>query len=158
MSLNKKMGDAHEERMAEALGGRKTKGSGNQWHNQADGRHSHYEDEVAFAWDGKSTRGKSLSVKLDDLDKIEEQSHGERPAMGYCFYGNDRLTEYRDFMLIRLEDLAELVHRSRALSRIEALAKDVDAGTQAFEVVGNDGGYQDSNMAFAQEILDLVKG
>lgn len=121
MSLNKKMGDAHEEYLVSVLGGRKTRGSGNQQNNPMDGRHNRYEQVVAFAWDGKSTRGKSIGVSREMLDKAKEQAVGERPMVALRFYDDDRLRHFEDWACIQMDDLLELLERSERLSKIEAL-------------------------------------
>lgn len=109
MSLAKKMGDKHEEDLAERLGGRKTRGSGNQPANPADGRHDRYNDPYAFAWDGKSTRGKSITITRDMIEKIEEQAHGERPMLALRWYDSDRLAIGHDWVALKLDDLEELL-------------------------------------------------
>lgn len=119
MSLNKDMGDKHEEFLVDLLGGRQTRGSGNQANNPMDGRHSRYDTSVAFAWDGKSTRGKSIGVSRDMIEKAREQSHGERPMLALRWYFDDRLRTYDDWVLIEANDLAELLDRSDRLSEIE---------------------------------------
>lgn len=119
MSLNKKMGDKHEEHLVEVFGGRQTRGSGNQPANPMDGRHNRYEQTVAFAWDGKSTRGKSITVTDAMLEKAEQQAHGERPMLSLRWYYDDRLRVYRDWHLIREDDLLELMERSERLAELE---------------------------------------
>lgn len=109
MSLAKDMGDKHEKTLAEAFGARVSPGSGNQWHKPADGRQNRYEVPFAFAWDGKSTRAKSISVTREMLDKIVEQAHGERPMIGLRFYGDDRLRQHEDWVVLRLDDLVEML-------------------------------------------------
>lgn len=111
MSLNRKMSDAHEAYLAEAFGARLTPGSGNQPANPMDARMNRYVDAVAFAFDGKSTRGQSISVTRSMLTKAREQAHGERPAIALRFYDNDRLTEYEDWILVPADDLRELMER-----------------------------------------------
>lgn len=127
MSTNKDMGDAHEEYLHDMLGGRRTKGSGNQWQNPADGRHSRYEQEFALAWDGKSTFAKSLSITLDMLAKIREQASPEQPMIGVRFYdaaqGTKRLAPLEDWALVEVNYLAGLLARLEDLvERIEAPA------------------------------------
>ena len=109
MSLNKKMGDKHEADIADRLGGRRTRGSGNQPANPADGRHNRYADHFAFAWDCKSTRGDSIGVSRTMIEKIIEQSHGERPMLPLRWYDSDRLAVAHDWVAIRLDDLEELL-------------------------------------------------
>lgn len=109
MSLNRRMSDAHEKHLVEVLGGRRTRGSGNQFHNPADGRNNRYNDVVAFAWDGKSTRGQSIAVSRSMWAKIQEQSHGERPMLPLRFYDSDRLQVGLDLVVITLDDCAEMI-------------------------------------------------
>ena len=113
-ALNHRDVGAHEEHLVEVFGGRKTPGSGNQPANPMDGRHNRYEQAVAFAWDGKSTRAKSLGITRDMLAKAREQSHGERPMIAVRFYDDDRLRNFDDWDLIQEDDLLELWERSRA--------------------------------------------
>ena len=115
----RKMSDAQEEHLVEVFGARRTRGSGNQPANPMDARQHRLDSVVAFAVDGKSTRGKSLSVTRDMLAKAEEQSHGERPMIALRFYDDDRLRRFTDWSLIREDDLLELIERSERLSKIE---------------------------------------
>lgn len=109
-ALNRRMSDKHEADLAEWFGGRVTPGSGNQFNRPMDGRQSHLNQSVAFAWDGKSTRGASISVTLPMWAKAIEQSHGERPLLPLRFYGDDRLTIIRaDLAVINVHDLLELL-------------------------------------------------
>ena len=113
------LSDKHEKYLVEVLGGRMTRGSGNQWHNQMDGRHDHRREEMALAWDAKSTLGKSIGVSLEMWRKAQEQSHGERPCLPLRFYLNERLTEVVDLVVLSLDDLVELLDRSRRLGESE---------------------------------------
>jgi hypothetical protein len=113
MSLNKKMGDAHERRMAEALGGRQTRGSGNQAHDQMDGKHTRLGHRFAFAWDGKSTLGKSIGVSREMWRKAVEQSADRRPMLGLCFYDDERLRHHTDLVVVTMEDFVELLEAAR---------------------------------------------
>lgn len=103
----KKMGDSHENFLAKLFGGRKSRGSGNQWREPADGRHKHH-DPYAFAWDGKSTQGASMSITRAMIDKIIEQAGGERPMIGIRFYDNYALDVAYDWVAVRAEDLSEM--------------------------------------------------
>lgn len=108
MALNNRMGDVHEGWLLSVLGGRRTPGSGNQWRNPMDGRHSRYTSQFAFAWDGKSTRAKSISISLAILDKAVEQASPERPMIAIRFYHDDRLKKHEDWFLIRADDFIEM--------------------------------------------------
>jgi hypothetical protein len=105
------MGEKHEEWAAELLGGRKTRGSGSQWRDQMDGRHNHHETEFAFAWDCKSTMAKSITVTREMTAKAVEQAGAERPMIPIRFYDDERLRGYEDWLLIKPEDLVELLGR-----------------------------------------------
>lgn len=118
-NLKNRMGDHHEAHLVETYGGRRTRGSGSQWRDQTDVRHHRYHEAVAFAFDGKSTRAASMSIKRSDLDKLVEQAHGERPCMAIRFYSDDRLRFFEDWALLREDDLLELIERSRRLDTIE---------------------------------------
>lgn len=109
MSLAKKMSDAHEAFLAAFFGGRQTRGSGNQWANPADGRMDRRVHPIAWAWDGKSTRARSITIKRDDLDKITDQALAERPMLAVRFYDDDRLRNFEDWALVKVDDLAELL-------------------------------------------------
>ncbi len=115
MSLNRKMSDLHEGYLQQALGGRRTPGSGNQPANPMDGRHNRYEETMAFAWDGKSTFAKSISVSLAMWEKAREQSLGERPMLALRFYSDDRLKNVKhDLVVIDMEDFLELLEIANA--------------------------------------------
>lgn len=103
----KKMSDVHEKFLAKLFGGRMSRGSGNQWREPADGRHNHH-DAYAFAWDGKSTQGTSISITRAMVDKIVEQAGGERPMIGLRWYDNHALDVAYDWVAVRAEDLSEM--------------------------------------------------
>jgi hypothetical protein len=113
MSLSKKMGDAHEKYVVAVLGGRQTKGSGNQWTNPADGRQNRYEQDPAFAWDCKSTYGNSIGVSRAMWEKIMEQASPETPALPLRFYdsesGTANLDAKYDLIAIDLDLFAEVL-------------------------------------------------
>ena len=108
--LNKKMGNAHEEYLVEVLGGRKTKSSGNQWQDPMDGRHSHYVDgDWSFAWDGKSTLGKSIGVSREMIEKAMEQAGSEIPLLALRFYRNESLEVDHDWVAIEASVFKEML-------------------------------------------------
>lgn len=127
MSLAKRMGDAHEEHIAATFGMRKTKASGSQWSDQMDDRSHRMDEAVAFAVDGKSTRAASISIKLSDIRKADEQAGFERPMMAYRFYEDDHLRRFTDRYLLREDDLLELMDRSRRLSAAEDALREFNA-------------------------------
>lgn len=102
------MSDEHEKYLAKVLGGRRTRGSGNQPANPMDGRHSGMVEPFAFAWDGKSTFGKSISVTEEMWLKAEEQCLDERPMLALRWYRTERLEVGLDLVTISLDDFLEL--------------------------------------------------
>lgn len=109
MSTNKRMGDAHESFLASLFEGIQTRGSGNQWANPIDGRQSRMHKRFAFAWDGKSTLGKSLSIPLAMWNKAREQAGGERPMLGLRWYANEKLDVVRDLVVVDAHDFHEVL-------------------------------------------------
>ena len=103
-----KMGERHEEWLAEFFGGRQTRGSGNQWRDQMDGRTNRYDTAFAWAWDGKSTMAASIKIDRPMLKKAVEQAGSERPMVAIRFYDDERLRGYEDWMVVRGDDLLEL--------------------------------------------------
>lgn len=126
--LSHRMADHHEEDLQRRLGGRRTRGSGNQPANPMDGRHNRYSQAVAFAWDGKATRGESVSVTRKMVTKAEEQAHGERPMLALRWYDNDRLRVWRDYAAITLDDLEELLDRSDRLTQLQEAIESLATG------------------------------
>ncbi|PPS89525.1 hypothetical protein [Streptomyces sp. MH60] len=106
--LNKRMGDAHEAYVASVLGQRQTRGSGNQWRDQMDSKHDRTECVFAFANDGKSTLGKSVSITRAMWAKAVEQAGGERPMLTLRFYADASLKVDTDLAACDLLDFAEM--------------------------------------------------
>lgn len=108
--ITKKLADAHEVHLADVLEGRKTKSSGNQLHDPADGRHAPY-SALGFAWDCKCAMPgtKSISVTREMLGKIEHESHGLKPAVPIRFYDTERGAVEHDWIAVRLDDFLELL-------------------------------------------------
>lgn len=113
MGVSKDMGDAHETFLASLFGGRQTRGSGNQWRDPIDGRNNRMTTRFAFAWDGKSTLGKSQSISVPMWRKAVEQAGGERPLIGLRFYDNERLDVGLDLVVINAYDLSEMLDEIR---------------------------------------------
>lgn len=120
------LSDKHEAYLADLLGGRRTRGSGNQFNDQMDGRQHRFDGPVAFAWDGKATTGKSISVSLAMWEKAVEQAGGERAALALRWYLNERLTEAVDLITVSADDFAELLELAHegALARKRAQEPD----------------------------------
>lgn len=122
MSLNKDMGDRHEAHLADRLGMRRSRGSGNQWRDPIDARHNRLDSEYAFAVDGKSTLKKSASVSLAMWDKAVEQAGGERPMLALRFYADASLTRVlADLAVADLDDFAELLDAARMWEKARTL-------------------------------------
>lgn len=117
--MRKEMGDRHEEHLIDVLGGKQSKGSGNQWHAPMDGRHNRYTDRWAFAWDGKSTTTGTISVTQSMWDKAVEQAGGERPMLAFRWYPTERPTVQNpdglDLACLDLLDLSALLADARGL-------------------------------------------
>jgi hypothetical protein len=141
MSLNHRMAEAHEKDLQERLGGRRTRGSGNQPANPMDGRHSRYSQPVALAWDAKATRGLSISVTRKMWSKAEEQAHGERPALPLRFYDSDRLKVWRDLIVLDLDDTIELLENSDRLRVLQGALQRLNEGASPEEVFPDQQGY-----------------
>lgn len=109
MSLNHKMGEAHENFLVRLLGGRKSRGSGNQWRDQMDGRHDRMSQRFAFAWDGKSTLAKSQSISREMWAKAREQAGGERPLLAVRFYDTEKLDVGEDLVVLSIHDFVEML-------------------------------------------------
>lgn len=108
------MGRRHIERVANALGITPSAASGSKWQNPADGRSAH-DLPYPIAVEGKSTRGKSLTITLDMIAKLREQSLGETPVLPLLWYGTDDLTEVtEDWAAVPLDFLAELLASARS--------------------------------------------
>ena len=110
----RKMSDAHEDWVVDLLGGRKSKNSGSQWHAQADGRQSSYENAYAFSWDCKGTLAKSASVSLAMWEKIRRQASPERPMVPLRFYANEKLDVLLDLVVVDAHDFAEILADANA--------------------------------------------
>lgn len=119
MSLNKKMGDAHEAFLCDLFEGKQARGSGNQWRNPMDGRTSRKHLRFAFAWDGKSTLSKSVGVTLAMWGKAREQAGGERPMLALRFYKDQALNVLRDLVVVSAHDFAEVLEAANKMGLIE---------------------------------------
>jgi hypothetical protein len=118
------MSDRHESDLAEMFEGRMTRGSGNQARDQMDGKQAYRSQHYVFAWDGKSTLGKAISVTREMWEKAKEQAHWATPILPLRWYANERLTEVAaDLVVLEAETLADLQRDANAyrtlLARIE---------------------------------------
>ena len=117
MSTNQRMADAHEQFLVDLFGGRRTRGSGNQWTNPMDGRTSRMKEPFGFAWDGKATLGGSIGVSRAMWAKAVEQAEGERPMLGLRYYENERLDVRYDLVVVSAYDMSEVLSSLRGVER-----------------------------------------
>ncbi len=115
MPVTRKMSDRHEDDLADVLDGIKTKNSGATWADRSDGHQTHSEGHWRFAWDGKSTLGRSIGITREMWLKIGEQSRGLLPMIPLRWYRDERLTAVDvDLVAIDLETFAEIQHDANA--------------------------------------------
>lgn len=111
----RKMSIRHETDLAETLDGTRTKNSGAVWNDQSDGHQLASEGHWRFAWDGKSTLGKSIGITRDMLTKLREQCRGLEPLLPLRWYRDDRLTEVdEDWVALELETFAQMQRDANA--------------------------------------------
>lgn len=114
------MGRRHVEYVAEVLGITPSAASGSKWQNPADGRSAH-DLPYPIAVEGKSTRGKSLTITLEMLAKLCEQALGEHPVLPLRWYGTDDLSLVTDdWAAVPLLFLGELLTSARKWAEHEA--------------------------------------
>ncbi len=106
------MSDHHEHDLARWFGGRVTRGSGNQFNDQMDGRNHPYTPHP-FAWDGKATLAKSTSLSLATWDKAVQQADPLTPLVALRFYGSQRLDVVRDLVVLGMNDFLGLLEDAR---------------------------------------------
>ena len=94
------MSDRHEQYINNILGGRRTRNSGAVWSDPTDVRMDVREDRLAFAADGKSTLGQSITLKREDWDKLKDQAGDLTPIMPIRFYDTYRLDVGLDLWLM----------------------------------------------------------
>lgn len=124
------MSNSHEIDLVATFGGRRTPGSGNQPNNPMDGRLNRYTDDLAYAWDGKSSLGKSISVTRAMWEKAQEQALSERPMLALRWYDTERLRVGLDLIVVGIEDFAEMLELSRQARLMKAfLAETHDSET-----------------------------
>jgi hypothetical protein len=107
--IRHRMSDLHERWFTRLFAGSLHPGSGNQLANQADGHRSAYRYGLGWVWDCKSTVAKSISVTLAAWDKLTEQAGTDRPLMPLRLYLNHRLTQCVDLVVMKPEDLIEIL-------------------------------------------------
>lgn len=119
----RQMSDKHEIWLADLFGGRRTKGSGNQFNDQMDGKNDRNEQPHALAWDGKATRGKSVGVSREMWEKAVEQSHGLTTVLALRWYSpGNALRPELDLIAMEANDFAALLADARAYREAQAKA------------------------------------
>lgn len=109
------LSDRHEIYLAELLGGRRTRGSGNQFADQMDGKNNRHTTPHALIWDGKATRGKSVGLSREMWAKAVEQSHGLTTVLALRWYSpGNALRPELDLIAMQADDFAELLSDARA--------------------------------------------
>ena len=114
------LSDRHEKHLAAVLHGRMTRGSGNQFKDQGDGKQEYRSGEYVFCWDGKATEGKSIGVSREMIEKITEQAHWAQPMIALRFYENARLTEATDWVAIELDTFARMQEDANEAAELRA--------------------------------------
>jgi hypothetical protein len=139
------MSDRHERRLAAVLGGRQSRGSGSVF-SDGDGRRTHGQP-FAFAWDGKSTLGGSISITRAMWRKMVEQATWGRPMLAFGFFSDTRLSDFEiSLVAVSDHDFSELLEAvdtaGRMRERLLALAQLAELGqpvpAQALRAVARD--------------------
>lgn len=130
----RKMSDRHEEDLAALLDGRMTRGSGNQHNDPMDGKHGYSSQRYVFAWDGKSSLGRSVSVTREMWTKAVEQARWARPMLGLRLYRDERLTMVDvDLIAVEANTFAEMLDDANRVPELEAQIKALETQVAAWE-------------------------
>lgn len=105
----RKLSDRHEEDLAAILGGQMTKGSGNQFNDPMDGKHEYGSQRYTFAWDGKSSLGRSVSVSREMWAKAVDQARSFLPMVALRLYRSERLQVDMDLVAVEVNTFAEIL-------------------------------------------------
>lgn len=120
----RQMSDVHEKEIRDLFGGVISPGSGNQSANQMDVRqHQLRTGEWSFAFDGKSTLGKSVGVSVEMWEKAVEQAEHEKPALPLRFFQDYRMKGGYHLVVLDANDLAGLIETARKVGKVKALAE-----------------------------------
>ena len=115
--MKKRGWQAHEEYVQKLLGLDSTICSGNKFHDPGDGVDRSHPSQNSFALivDAKCTTAKSFSVKSEFLKEWEEKAAmlGKRFAMPIRFESITDLNSRQDYVLLSLNDFAELLELAR---------------------------------------------
>lgn len=119
-TLNQQMADIHEAEIAEWIGGRQTKGSGNQWHAQMDAKNGIHKTPFPIAGDGKATLGKSIGISREMWNKAKDQSFGEIPALFLRWYQVGLRSVEQDLVALSVDDFVRILEAARKWADHEA--------------------------------------
>lgn len=120
----RKMSSRHEADLAQVLGGRVTRNSGSVWVDTADGKHDGSQ-AFSFAWDGKATLGKSISVTRAMVAKVRDQAGPHIPMIPLRWYRDEALVQVDiDLVAVPLSVFAEMLTLANKMARIEQGAVD----------------------------------
>lgn len=121
----RQMSDVHEKEIADLFGGLIMPGSGNQWANQMDVRQHHLvTGEWSFAFDGKSTLGKSIGVSVEMWEKAVEQAEHEKPALPLRFFEDYRMKGGHHLVVLDANDLAGLIEAARKYEAVRSVMQE----------------------------------
>jgi hypothetical protein len=149
-----RMGELHEEYLAELNGGRKTRSSGNQWADQGDG-YNHHDDPFAFNWDGKSTKGKQIAVTLGMIQTQIENAQGERPMLGLRWYGTEDLREVTaDWIAVQASDWGEVLETAREAAGLRERNRELE---EAIQAAATDAGSAVSQLSMASGQIQAMQ-
>jgi len=144
MPTTRQMSDRHEADIAALLGGRVTVGSGNQHNDPMDGKHEYKEARYTFAWDGKCSLGKSISVSQEMWTKAKEQARAFLPLLALRLWRDERLTSTNlDLIALDANTFAEVLEDANRVPELEAelsalRAQIADMGLRKCKVCGNE--------------------
>lgn len=106
-----KMAQRHEPHLVDLFDGRPTRGSGNTWVDQTDGKHRIGSRTYRWSWEAKSTLAKSWSLSLKTWRKAVEQTEaGLLTMLPVRFYADERLTRVEeDLVVVDAQILADIL-------------------------------------------------
>lgn len=117
--IRHRMSRKHEAAMAAHYGVQMSPGSGNQFNRPMDGRTSRHDRRYAFAWDGKASLAKTMSIGREMWAKAVEQARNERPSLSLQFYDGERLGEGPLLRVVDEEDFRALEADANTLHDLE---------------------------------------
>lgn len=133
---NQQMADAHEQDIAEWIGGVQHKGSGNQWSRQMDVSNGEKLVPFPLAADGKATLGKSISVTRDMWLKAVAQTFNKIPTIWLRFYKDESLREVStDLVVIERREFLEILEAARTHKTLENQLMELAMKGETFSIM-----------------------